>query len=147
MVRLAKHTSHYVTLDKQAMEDKRLSFRAVGLHAYLMGRPPTWQVRIDQLVNVHTEGQDAVDKALKELRDNGYAKSFCCRDPRGRVVRWMWVVFETLQLAERWKNPFEGTENPEPEKPILDFQRNNPETENHPGGKPEVGNHPGGNRA
>jgi len=40
--RIKKHTSPYVILDKTCLEEDALSWRAKGIHAYLISKPDDW---------------------------------------------------------------------------------------------------------
>jgi len=63
----------YVMLDTTALNDSRLSFRAKGLHAYLMTRRQDGNVSLARLALVSpTEGQHAIEDALHELVQAGY---------------------------------------------------------------------------
>ena len=76
VIRIKKaHKPPYVILDTTALNDVRLSFRAKGLHTYLMSKSDNWQVYIQQLeMQSPTEGRDAIRAALKELEDAGYIR-------------------------------------------------------------------------
>src|SRR5262245_9803857 len=97
--RKAKHKP-YVTVDTTALNDDRLSFRAKGLHTYLMSKPDDWQVYIDQLERTSpSEGRDAIRSALSELEHAGYMHRHKIRGPKGRMAGWSTTVYETPGLA------------------------------------------------
>lgn len=60
-------------LDKAAMNDSRLPFRAKGLYAYLMSRPDGAYVSIDDLAH-HGPGEDGeeIRRDVQALFDAGY---------------------------------------------------------------------------
>lgn len=68
----ASNRTRFVVVHKDTIEDERLSFRARGLLAYLLAKPPDWSVRADQLARHAREGRDAIRTALRELRTCGY---------------------------------------------------------------------------
>ena len=43
-----KRDNPYLTIDKTALNDKRLTWQAKGLHAYLMGLPDDWREDLKQ---------------------------------------------------------------------------------------------------
>ena len=57
----------YFMLNRAAVNDDRLSFKAVGILTYLLSKPDNWVVREDDLAARHTEGTHAVRSGLKEL--------------------------------------------------------------------------------
>src|SRR5689334_5873806 len=100
----------YVILDTTALNDARLSFRAKGLHTYLMSKPDAWQVYIAQLEQSSPkEGREAIRSALKELEDAGYLHRTRRRGEKGRMTGWETTVYETADLARQAES--ETTEN------------------------------------
>lgn len=72
MIRRAKRNVNYVILSKTGLEDVRLSWKAKGLLAYLLGKPDNWTVIAEFLVTQSTDGRTAVLSGLKELEEFGY---------------------------------------------------------------------------
>jgi hypothetical protein len=101
VIRIKKtHRKPYVILDTTALLDDRLSYRAKGLHTYLMTKPEDWQVHVDYLAQQSpTEGREAVRTALTELEDAGYVKRQKVRGERGLLGGWNTVVYETPALC------------------------------------------------
>ncbi|MFE4575746.1 hypothetical protein [Streptomyces chartreusis] len=63
----------YVPIDSRTVRDTTISFRALGLLAYLLDQREGWQVRSDQLSKGEgREGRGAVRTALRELAEHGY---------------------------------------------------------------------------
>jgi hypothetical protein len=79
-------TANFTTLPNSAIEDRRLSFRARGILAYLLAKPNGWAVRSEQIAADGREGRDAIRTALNELADFGYYRRYVARTPDGRVV-------------------------------------------------------------
>lgn len=63
----------FVQLNKKALWDKNLSLKAVGLWARCMSRPDNWEFSVKELVSKSKEGRRAIDGAIKELIEAGYA--------------------------------------------------------------------------
>lgn len=76
----------FVVLPNSAVNDSRLSFRARGLLAYMLGRPPGWSYNADRLAATTTEGRDAVRAAMRELTRLGYYRATRVRLERGRFL-------------------------------------------------------------
>lgn len=87
----------YFMLNRSASEDKRLSFKAVGIHTYLMSKPDNWTVRETDLAARHQEGATACRSGLKELREAGYIESVTNRDEKGRIESRETIIHETPQ--------------------------------------------------
>jgi len=87
-------------LNRCAVEDTRLSFKAVGILTYLLSKPDNWKVREEDLAQRHTDGTTAVRSGLKELKDLGYLVSVPLRDTDGRVIEWETHVYEVPQIVE-----------------------------------------------
>lgn len=75
----------FVRIDNAALQDKRLSFRARGVLAYVLSQPPEWNHSADRLAEASTEGEKAIVSALKELEALGYSWLEKSRDQRGTV--------------------------------------------------------------
>lgn len=83
----------YVTLDSRAVNDRRMSFRARGILAWLLEKPDGWTVNATAISNAGKEGRDAVRAALDELEGGGYLVRSKYRDAGG-VWRTEAVIYE-----------------------------------------------------
>jgi hypothetical protein len=81
----------FARVSKTMLTDNRLSFKAKGILAYLLGKPPHWKVRVTDLANQSTEGPASIRAGLMELRQHGYCELTCLRDG-GKVKEWVWKV-------------------------------------------------------
>ncbi len=93
IIRVVK-TAGFTVLDNTAAQDARLSFKALGIHTYLMTKPDNWQVYSRHLATTHTDGRDAVLAGLKELEDNGYLIRRKLQDEQGKFVGYESVLYE-----------------------------------------------------
>lgn len=80
------HSGGFVTLPNSAVNDDRLSFRARGLLAYMLGRPVGWRFSADRIAVASTDGRRAVLAGLTELRDCGYIRTARHRISGGRFA-------------------------------------------------------------
>ncbi|WP_240371711.1 DnaD domain protein [Anoxybacteroides rupiense] len=105
--------ANYVVLDKGFLNDKRLSWQAKGLLAYMLSMPNDWVFRIDDLKNRSTNGRDSTKSIIKELQEYGYIIKEQKRQ-QGKFSNNQYIVLErpTSPLTE---NPL--TDNPLTEKP------------------------------
>ncbi|AJH78865.1 hypothetical protein [Heyndrickxia coagulans] len=115
---------NYVVMNKTSLMDERLSWKAKGLHAYMLSLPDDWRFYDTELQKHAKDGRDSLRTALKELRDLGYLKRVQHRNEDG-TFNYETLVFEVPQMDQ----PLPGkplTENPLTEKPLTDY----PSTEN-----------------
>ena len=67
-----KRNTPFVQIDKNALQDERLSWKAKGLLAYLLSLPDDWQIYINELKNHAKDGRDSTRTAMNELIKFGY---------------------------------------------------------------------------
>jgi len=113
----------YVILDTTALNDPRLSYRAKGLHAYLMSKPDQWRVKISQLAQLSPrEGREAITTALRELQEAGYLHRTRRHDVHGHIG-WETTVYETSRLAtlnaDEDAGETNGLESPSADQPDM----------------------------
>lgn len=77
----------WTALPAKLLADDELSFRALGILAYLLSRPPGWETDSKRLAaGKRREGRDAVRSALKELELRGYLHRVKVRRPAGMTL-------------------------------------------------------------
>ena len=111
---------NYVVLDKGFLKDKRLSWQAKGLLAYMLSMPNDWVFRIDDLKNRSTNGRDSTKNIIKELQENGYIIKEQTRE-KGKFSNNRYIVLErpVSPLTENPSTENPSTENPSTENPSL----------------------------
>jgi hypothetical protein len=72
MIIRVEHKQRFTVIADGALRDKRLSFRATGVLAYLLSLPDGTDVSGRRLCQAKKEGRDATLVALKELEEAGY---------------------------------------------------------------------------
>mgnify|MGYP001231153959 CR=1 FL=1 len=112
---------NYVVLDKGFLKDKRLSWQAKGLLAYMLSMPNDWVFRIDDLKNRSTNGRDSTKNIIKELQENGYIIKEQTRE-KGKFSNNRYIVLEhpALPLTENPLTENPSTENPSTENPLTE---------------------------
>ena len=69
----ADHESNYTDIPNESIRDEKLSWKARGLHHYILSLPDTWEINISHLVRQSDKDErDSVKAALKELESLGY---------------------------------------------------------------------------
>lgn len=86
----------FTTIDRETVNDGRLSFRARGILVWLLDKPDDWRCNADDIAAQTTEGRDAVRSALRELQALDYIVR---RREQNELGHWVTVtdVFETPQ--------------------------------------------------
>lgn len=88
-----KKKSDYTAIRNATLRDKRLSFAARGLLAYLLSRPDDWKVSTQDLINQSSARRAAVHSILRELKAAGYMRRERTQGDGGKIV-WETVVYE-----------------------------------------------------
>ena len=102
IIKIEKRTHPYVQIDTRALNDARLSWKAKGLHAYLLSKPPHWKVIFADLVHHGTDRAYSVRSALNELRRAGYAKLEPLKDEQGLFCGSCWTIYEWPAECAAW---------------------------------------------
>lgn len=99
ILKIKKHENPYLIIDKTCFNDPRLSWKAKGLHGYLMGLPSDWEIRVADLIKRATDQRDSVYNALKELMAAGYLTCRRERNAKGHYQGLAYDVHETPQVG------------------------------------------------
>jgi hypothetical protein len=83
----------WTQVDNRAVNDPRLSFRALGLLVYILSKPDHWTTNREQLADVHQEGVTAIRSTLAELEQAGYLERRRERTDGGYFA-WRSIVHE-----------------------------------------------------
>lgn len=128
---------NYSQIDNITIDDNNLSWGATGLLTYLLSKPENWEVCLEQLKNVKSNGRDGTRSLLLELRKFNYCHLFEIRE-KGVFKKKIYLVFEAptspteaikkISVLEGEKIYYkeiklkkeEKIENPKMEKSILD---------------------------
>lgn len=93
----------FARVSKTILDDDRISWRAKGIAAYLVGKPDGWKLRVTDLVKHGTDGKHAIRAALNELREFGYAE-YTQSHVDGRLQEGHWEVSDKPIYPPRSKN-------------------------------------------
>jgi hypothetical protein len=117
VLRIHKKENNFLILDKECLNNSKLSWAAKGLHAYLMGMASGWKVQVKHLQNQASNGRDAVRNYLSELEESGYIVKEWIRDAvTGKFTNLEYVVHETSQKETEELSTTMGY-GPHPENP------------------------------
>ncbi|MEO4053401.1 DnaD domain protein [Solibacillus sp. CAU 1738] len=143
IVRVAKN-SNYVVMNRTALNDKRLSWKAKGIMAYLLSMPDDWVFYMEELQTHATDGKASFQSGFKELKDSGYVERKPIREGQ-RIKEWETIVHEVpmnslepdfleieKQEIENQEVGFQEVENPPLLSTDINQVLNKPNTDNNP---------------
>lgn len=91
-IRVARRR-RFTSIDRRALNDAQLSFRARGVLAWLLDKPDDWKTTADTIAAAGAEGRDAIRAALHELERTNYLTRRQWRTADGKWAS-EWTVFE-----------------------------------------------------
>lgn len=110
-IRIARRKK-YAQIERSTIEDRRLSFRARGVLAWLLAKPDDWTCDGRAVANAtEQEGRDAVYTALKELETFGYLERNRWQDPATKQWRTESMVHE-CPIAPVTEKPDPASQDP-----------------------------------
>lgn len=133
VTRSARVADNFALIANGALRDKRLSFRARGLMAYLLSLPPNWRTTVRQLAIQTTEGRDAVATAINELVEYGYVTRTDRREG-GKYKGVDYFVTDDPAVGVESALP---PDEPDDEDPEVPPRPENPDTESPRPGNPD----------
>ncbi|MED3804070.1 hypothetical protein P4562_19285 [Lysinibacillus xylanilyticus] len=90
--RVAKN-SNYVVMNRTALNDNRLSWKAKGIMAYMLSMPDDWVFYMDELMTHSTDGKASFRAGFNELKECGYIERKPIREGQ-RIKEWEPIVYE-----------------------------------------------------
>ena len=125
-IKRAKRETNFTIMSNVGLRDKRLSFKAKGLLAYMLSLPDDWVFYEEEITKHSTDGKQSVRTGLKELQQFGYLIKNQSRE-KGKFAKVDWLLYDEpgnvdiqVFLPQTEKR---STDNPPTE---------NPPTENQP---------------
>lgn len=84
----------YVMINKTALDDEKLSWKAKGIWCYLMSKPDGWKCQVEDLKKHSKDGTDSVKAGLRELREHGYMIKRPIKNDKNIIIEWEEILFE-----------------------------------------------------
>jgi len=132
-----KLSSAFTILPNTTLRDSNLSFRARGLLAFILSNASEWEVSKAWLREQGKEGVQAINSALKELLNLGYAEKVLERSKEsGRFSSMVWVFRDIPVPVSNGSVHNVGTRTPEPPPADTGVQRSNKGKKNQPKEEP-----------
>ena len=85
--------TNYTKIDNRYLEDKSISLKAKGLLTLMLSLPNDWKFNINGLCLLCKESKNAVNSAIKELKDNKYLEVEKTYDESGRFI-YVYIIYE-----------------------------------------------------
>jgi len=96
IIRISKDKNNpYVIINKQFLQDNRLSWKAKGIMSYLLSLPDDWQIYEEELSKHSKDGLKALKSGIKELLFFKYLSRHKTRTNKGQYAGWEYIVYET----------------------------------------------------
>lgn len=100
IVRGPRPADNFAQIHNEALADGRLSFKARGILAFLLSRPPGWKTSAERLAKSGIDGERAVKSGLKELEACGYLKRTRTHGPDGLWIHNQIITDQPETIAE-----------------------------------------------
>ncbi|EOO68088.1 DnaD and phage-associated domain-containing protein [Bacillus cereus VD196] len=114
---------NYTTINNTGLKDKRLSWKAKGILAYILTLPDDWIFYREELSRHAKDGLDSLRAGMKELKEYGYLKRFPVRDDNNKIIKWETIIYEVPQndpVAEKPPVEIPPEVKPPVEKPPVE---------------------------
>lgn len=132
VVKQERYLGDFTTIPNSTINDRDLSYDALGVWLYIMSKPKDWSIRLSDLRNRLTRrvdkktgkrqkaGRDYIQGILNELKEAGLARLIPNKDPEtGEIKGRVWVISDIDY--RRTENPAFGdgrqTDSPTNGKP------------------------------
>lgn len=110
----------FTILDNTCIQDCNLSWKAKGVHTYLMSLPEDWKIHISEIVNHSCDGKAALYSAIQMLEQHGYIKKIRNRRKDGCFDNTVYQVFEVPEKTEADTEVHPHSDFPDMDNPDMD---------------------------
>lgn len=86
-------SKNYTVMSNVHLRDENLSWKAKGIHSYILSLPDDWKIIINHLITVSTDREKSTRSGLKELYDNRYWQKYPVYID-GKVDHWVTLISE-----------------------------------------------------
>lgn len=87
-------TENYCIIPNAILENHSLSFQSKGLLCFLLSKPNFWQINVEHLSKVSTNGKDGIYAMIKELIVAGYVTKTQSKNSRGKFQTFDYLVYD-----------------------------------------------------
>jgi len=92
---------NFTQIRNEAVQDKKLSWKARGILVYLASLPSDWIIHKSEIIGHSTDKKDSFNSGWDELKKAGYIKGFPNRR-KGKYSGYTWIVTDdpSVELPE-----------------------------------------------
>lgn len=91
----ANKEAEYAQIDNKLINNRSLSYKALGILIYILSKPNDWEVYISDLIR-ENDKEKSVRSGINELIENNYMQRYRVYDKdTGKVTHWETLVSET----------------------------------------------------
>lgn len=101
----------YVMLNKEFLNDTRLTAKAKGILAYLLSLPDDWKIYESEVATHFADGVKSINSGIKELIVYGYIIRNRLRDSKGKFIGYEYCVYEVSTETPKTENGKRHTTN------------------------------------
>src|SRR5699024_7354961 len=102
-------------MNKDFLDNKKLSWKAKGIMAYMLSKPDDWTFYLDELQKHSTDGRTSFRAGFDELKKQGYVKKVRKRKKDG-TFEWQTILYESPHVD------FPHMDKPHTDNPLMDNQ-------------------------
>lgn len=96
IIRKAKKEINFAQISNDLINNKRLSYKALGILVYILSKPDDWQVYMSDLIREDLDGEKSVRNGINELIEKNYIQRYrVYNNATGKVNHWETLVSET----------------------------------------------------
>lgn len=92
IVRVNK-TNNYTVMSNHHLRNEKLSWKAKGIHSYILSLPDDWKIIIEHLKTISKDGRDSTRSGIQELYDLRYWQRYPIHVD-GKIDRWVTEIYE-----------------------------------------------------
>jgi hypothetical protein len=108
------HEREFSAISNLLLQDRKLSFGARGMMAYLLSKPNDWEARPIDIEREGGIGREARRKLMREAEEEGYLTFHTQRNKRGQIESWYDAHERPVSLEQRTKSWETGKSNKSP---------------------------------
>jgi hypothetical protein len=103
----------FESISRDSLQDRRLSFKARGIMAYLKSMPDDWETNAEEIAGASDkDGYEAVNNGIKELEAVGLFARLKRQGDGGRW-EWLWIHSDDPEVIARTKEQWVRKYGPE----------------------------------
>lgn len=113
-------TRDFTVIPNDLLQDQRLSFRDIGLLAWMLSKPRDWKFTYEGMLSERaTDGKSAIQAGVKNLKKTGYLRIEKKRN-KGRLAESIWYVYDTPCIENQYVDNLPQLQNAVMDSPCIE---------------------------